>query len=276
MDERFPKTPEVKLEIFDQPFKNNLLARSREVDQKHTLSLEPFIDLYGLDNVKKDYSKVADRISKFDNNSNSHEVFGKIFESAFLDIGRNGHWFGQKSELVRASKYDDILNGVDVVATIVAPDDSARHLAIASDLTFSHMNSSEKFNRIKNNVWGGKLAEIKYFHSDLLNMTGKLSNVPRTVVGLEPVNLNRFLLNWLREPELSQLQFGKIILDQIATQSGAFANLANEAKRPQVREIYRRTESIVNSLLQSDYKDIEALDDKISVSIKKACERIID
>jgi len=62
MDERFPKTPEEKLEIFDQPFKNNLLARSREVDQKHTLSLEPFIDLYGLDNVKKDYRKVADRL----------------------------------------------------------------------------------------------------------------------------------------------------------------------------------------------------------------------
>jgi hypothetical protein len=238
--------------------------------------MEPFIDLYSLDVVKKDYSEIADKLLSYNRDPQGAELIGHIFESAFLDIGRQGQWFGEKSELVRSSKYDDIKNGVDMIATVMTPDNNARHLAIASDLTFSFQSSGEKFSRIKNNVWSGKLAEIKYFHSELLHMTGKLSNIPRTVIGLEPENLNRFLISWAREPELVGLLYGSIIMQQIAVQCDAFSRLAHKNNKGSASQAYRKASDMAHILLRTRYKGIESPEDKILGSITKQSERICE
>lgn len=235
--------------------------------------MEPFIELYGLENVKRDYGEIAGKILSFERPTAGAEIIGPVFEAAFLDIGQNGKWFGEKSELVRASKYDDIKNGVDTIATIIAPDDSARHLAIASDLTFSYPKASEKFSRIVNSVYGGKLAEIKYFHSELLNFTGKLSHVPRTVIGLEAKNLNQMLVHWIREPELAQLQYGSVILQQIAAQCDALSLVAAK-KSVKAQEAYRRVADTAHIILRTHYKHIEPPEDKILESIKKQSDRL--
>ncbi len=269
--ERFTKEPEQQLEIFQPNVLRNLAERSKLVEEKNSLNLEPFIDLYGKDQVTSDYGKIAERLIHFNQSPSSSESMGRIFESAFLDAGQRGHWFGARSELRRASKFDDILNGVDTIASISTEKNGVSHIAVASDLTFSHMSSSEKFNRIKSGVYGGKLAEIKYFHSDMLDFTGRLSNVPRTVIGLEPSNLNRFLLNWIREPELAQRQYGLVVLRQIATQSEA---LAQFARHKHVKDKYDQAATIVNDLIGREYQGIEAPEDKISQSLTAACNRL--
>lgn len=260
-------------EIFSRPVLDVLSRKAENVNRSSSLNMEPFIDLYGLDNVKRDYGEIAGKMLGFEKSSSVAETMGPIFEAAFLDIGQKGKWFGEKSELVRASKYDDIKNGVDTIATIVTPDNSARHLAIASDLTFSYPKASEKFNRIVGNVASGKLAEIKYFHSELLHFTGKISNVPRTVIGLEARNLNQMLLHWIKEPELTQLQYGSIIMQEIAAQCDALSLVAG-AKKPTVRDVYRRVSDTAHILLRSNYKGIMPPEDKLLEAIKKQSERL--
>ncbi|MFM2339648.1 MAG: hypothetical protein RLZZ360_284 [Candidatus Parcubacteria bacterium] len=259
--------------MFSQPVFNQLTMKATQVNRSASLDMEPFIDLYGLAKVKEDYSKIAGKILSYDKPISKAEAMGPIFEAAFLDIGQRGQWFGENSELVRASKFDDIENGIDTIATMVAPDTSARHLAIASDLTFSYPKVSAKFNRIVTDAFRGKLAEIKYFHSELLHFTGKQSNVPRTVIGLESKNLNQMLLRWLKEPELTQLQYGSIIMQQIAAQCETLSLVAY-SKHKDAFGAYRRVADTAHILLRTHYKDIEPPEDKILDAIKGQSARL--
>ncbi len=263
-------------EIFHPDILKKLVTKTKETNETYSMSLQPFIDLYGMDTVKKDYAIIAERLlTHFDHKLSGSEKMGHIFENAFLDIGSRGNWFGEKSELVKASKFDDIMNGVDMIATIVDNDSSARHLAIASDLTFSFPGISEKFNKILNGVRQGKMAQVKYFNSDLLHITGQLRNIPRTVVGLDVENLNRFLLTWIKEPELAQLQYGGIMLHQITTQSRAFAAVAGK-KQPMVSDAYNRAADAIDVVLQSEYKNIEMPTDKLATLVTKHSERLLN
>lgn len=263
-------------EIFHPDVLKILVKKTIETNDTYSISLQPFIELYGMETVKKDYALIAERILKhFDHQLSGPEKMGRIFENAFLDIGSRGNWFGEKSELVRASKFDDIMNGVDMIATIVADDDSARHLAIASDLTFSFPGVSEKFNKILNGVRQGKMAKVKYFNSELLHVTGELRNIPRTVVGLDVENLNHFLLNWIKEPELAQLQYGGIMLNQITAQCRAFAAVAGN-KQELVSESYNRAADIIDTLLAQEYKGIEIPPDKLATAVSKHSQRLLD
>ena len=271
--ERFSQ-PKQNLEMFEPNMLGRLNSKANQVNRESSLNMEPFIDLYGMETVKRDYSEIAGKILSFDTKPEGAESIGHIFEAAFLDIGSRGQWFGENSELVRASKYDDIKNGVDMIATTLTPDNSARHLAVASDLTFSFPRASEKLNRIVSQTYAGKLAEIKYFHSDLLHFTGKQSNVPRTVIGLEAQNLNRLFVNWLREPELAQLQYGSIIMQQIAAQCEALSFVAG-SKQPNARDAYRKVTDLAHILLRTSYKNIEAPEDKILSSIQKHSDRLM-
>jgi hypothetical protein len=273
--ERFTHQPN-EVEIFQPDILKKLVHKTQETNDSYSISMQPFIDLYGLETVKSDYSKIADRLlTHFDHKLSGPEKMGHIFENAFLDIGSRGHWFGEKSELTKASKFDDIMNGVDMIATIVASDDNARHLAIASDLTFSFPGVSEKFNKILNGVRQGKMAQVKYFNSELLHITGQLRNIPRTVVGLDVENLNNFLLRWIKEPELAQLQYGGIMLNQISTQSRAFAAVAGK-KQELVSNTYNRAADIIDEVLTREYKGIEMPHDKLGSAVAKHSERLLD
>lgn len=267
--------PRADAEIFRPDILSRLVTKATETNGRHQLGLQPFIGLYGAETVRADYQKIADRMKNhLDHTFTGPEKIGHVFESAFLDIGSNGHWFGEKSELTKASKFDDIMHGVDMIATIVTEDDSARHLAIASDVTFSFPGVSTKFMKILEGVRRGKMAEVKYFHSELLHITGQLRNVPRTVVGLDVENLNHFLLNWIREPELAQLQYGGIILNQISTQSRAFAAVAGK-RHESVSDAYTRTADTVDDLLSQNYKGIEIPSDKLAHAVNKHSERLL-
>ncbi len=277
MSEKIPTGQKQDFEIFEPTMLKTLTERAIKTNSESSLNMEPFIDLYGLENVKSDYSEIADKLSGYmEKKLSPSEKMGFIFESAFLDIGVKGHWFGPNSEIKHTSKYDDIKNGVDMVSTILDNEDSAHHLAIASDLTFSKMNSSEKFNRILNNIQAGKLAEIKYFHSELLGFTGKLSNLPRTVIGLDVKNLETFLTNWTREPELTQLQFGLTVLSQIKEQSSGFAHFAKRihGQDHPVTRTYRRAQNVISEIIDENYNNIQIMDDSILDVITKQSQRL--
>lgn len=264
------------LEMFETKTNNLLTRKAIECKSARTLSLEPFIEAYGLAAIKEDYGRIAEKMAGYmDHKLSPSERLGFIFESAFLDVGKQG-WFGENSELVHASMFDDIENKIDTVATIRRPDSSARHIAIASDLAFGFERASAKFNHIIQDVHTGKLAQMKYFHSDLLGFTGRLKNIPKTVVGLDKENLNSFLLNWLREPELAQLQFGAHMITQIHEQSKGLAALAKRKHGggSLVTDAYERTAQVTNEILLETYNGIEPPSDNITKAITDHSKRL--
>lgn len=265
-------------EIFEPHFLKALTDKAIQANSESSLDMQPFIDVYGLEKVKEDYAEIADKMSSYlEHKLSPSSKMGFIFEAAFLQIGDKNGWFGPRSEIIRASKYDDIKNGVDMISTVERDDDSFHHMAIASDLTYSQQGSVEKFNRIVQNIRRGNLAQIRYFHSDLIGFTGQLSNIPRTVIGFDVNNLNLFLKQWVREPELAQLQYGLTALSQIREQSSAFYTMsaALHGKNSQTGNAYRRTVNTVDEILnQPLYKEIVAPSDQISTVISKLSERV--
>lgn len=274
-----PEKPNQGIDIFEKQFMNVLMRKTSETNNKHTLSMQPFIDLYGLNKVKSDYAEIADKILTFNKTEMTPEQkMGHIFEAAFLDLGSSHNWFGGNSEITRASRYDDIKFGVDMVGTVVNPENTAQHFEIASDLTFSYNKAGEKFMRIRNDLHRGKMAQMNYYHSDLMGYTGQLRNIPRTVIALDTNNLQKFLVNWVREPELEQLQFGAVMMRQIKEQSETFSYVCSKkhGKNHATTRNYQRTEEISNRLLDTVYSGLEIPDDRISELLGKHCKTLRD
>lgn len=250
MQENFNNKPE-----FISPTEiRAMVMRAGEVNTSHSLDMSTFIDAYGLTKVQADYAKVADRMSShLEHKMSDPEKLGHIFEAAFLDLASRHNWFGEHSEVKKASKFDDIMNGIDMVTTVLDTTNTVRQFEVASDLTISHNGVAEKFNKVANGVRQGKLATINYYHSDLLGYTGRLTDVPKTVVALDQHNMQRFLRNWLNEPELAQEQFSKVMLQQIAIQADGFAQLAKDIHGSDSR-VYRRymgTHQVSQDLLET-------------------------
>lgn len=167
------------------------------------------------------------------------------------------------------------MNGIDIITTLLDSTNTVRQFEVASDLTISYHGVAEKFNKITNNVRNGKLATINYYHSELMGYTGKLIDVPRTVIALDQHNMQKFLRNWLHEPELSQEQFAKVMLHQIATQAQGFARLARNVHGSDSR-IYRRynnTHQVSQNLLETG-QSYELPDDKAAEAITALSSRI--
>lgn len=118
------------------------------------------------------------------------------------------------------------------------------------------------------------MASLRYYHSDLIHFTGELRNIPKTVVGLDTNNLNRFLTYWIREPELAQKQFGGLMLKQMKVQCQALAKVAG-LKHPQTRDAYRRAETIIRMLLDNEYRGIETPEDRFSQHIEAYCSKLV-
>jgi hypothetical protein len=236
----------------------HLTKRAIAVNSQHSLDMQQFVDVYGHEKIHADYTRVAEKISKRKRVMSSGEKLGHIFEAAFLDLASKNFWFGERSELVKASKYDDEMNGIDMITTTVDQSNTARHFEVASDLTISKHGLMSKLMRIKNDVAQDKLAQINYFHSDLIGFTGKLSNVPRTVVALDHTNMTMFLRRWLQEPDLSQEQIGKLITKQISIQSRGFAWWAkqNIGTNSRAYEKYMTTHQTSEEIL-ANLEDIE-------------------
>lgn len=265
-------------DIFEGKKLQMLTKKAIESNKNHSLDMKPFIELYGKSTIQEDYLPIAEKIkAHLEGRLSPSEKMGHIFESAFVEIGSAHNWFGDQSELVHTSKYDDINNGVDAIVTIKKEDSSARHIALASDLTYSYEQSSVKYSKIVNDVYAGRLAKIKYFHSDMLGFTGRLTNLPKTVIGIDKNNLKKFLTNWLQEPELAQLQYGALILEQIKQQSISFSALAKKVHGPgsSIEKVYAQSAAISDEIINSTYQGIELPEDALSEAIANQSEMLL-
>lgn len=248
----------------------NMVRRAIAVNTEHQLDMKQFIDTFGIEKIQSDYARVADKISaRGERPMAKGEKLGHVFEAAFLDLASKNQWFGERSEITKASKFDDEMNGIDMITTTVDESNTARHFEIASDLTISRNGLMEKLMKIKNSVAQDKLATINYFHSDMIGFTGKLSNVPRTVIGLEQNNMRQFLRHWLQEPDLTQEHIGALITKQISIQSKGFAwwaknNLGTNSK---AYDKYAATHQTAEEIL-SEREDITIPEDSTLVTLE--------
>lgn len=150
---------------------------------------------YDDDKIRRDLAIVADLEKKFD--PAPAKKAAEVLEAVMLNAELN-NWFGQNSEIIKTSAFDDYINGVDMVAEFEESPNPLTHLGLAVDVTFGSNGIDKKFSRIKEEIGSGQLAQIKYFYSEKEGVRGPRKNLPRVVVGVEWSKIAELAGMWSR------------------------------------------------------------------------------
>lgn len=168
------KSPQINPEIA------GAYERAQKILNVDAIDPKKFIDLYGEINVERDLQTVAQIEAGFENDETKQ--IAEILEVIIYEHAELSNWLGQNTETIRPSRYDDLVNGVDLIAQF-NDENSTKHLALGIDITFGSQSMRKKFNRIRNEIHDDKLAEVKYFESH--GFKGSLKQLPRVVIGVE-------------------------------------------------------------------------------------------
>lgn len=289
------KNPEQALlsELSEKLKKEKLFAKTEEVLRENPpLNPENFRDLYGDENVNRD-TEYVDRMEKKFRESISFESeqgrkIARALEVIIAEQIELSDWLGPDAVTIVSSRFDDIVNGVDLVAEFQNKEErKASHMALAVDVT-SGDDLSGKIERIKKEILRGELARVKYFESEFLGLRGELRDIPRVVVGIEQRTMGHLGELWLANDTkaLAMHEAQKAILQEIRAELGAFAAYARQAERlagpdrqersKKVVEVYERALQTVEKILLGKKEiSLEALaEDSVFRSIMREAERL--
>ena len=268
---------------------NNRLLEDITIDKMHEnakkilkgdiIALANFADLYGECNIKKDEGYVKKMEKKFTETDFPEQIkFNKlatIFEAILHNQAELSEWLGSNVHTINTSRYDDIKNGIDTIAEFIEKKQSASHLGLAIDATFS-ADINKKIQRIKNEIKNGQLTRVKYFQSDAINFRGELSKIPKVIIGVDMNTIQELGELWLKRKnkELGKHPIQFQILDQMLMQLETFENYAKRNNRSEIAEIYKKTHGIVLKIYEKKESSINdsGVRDSMFKKIKKAMD----
>lgn len=259
-------------QMFEKMNLDEIYRNAEKFLKQEEVKIENFIDLYGEENVKKDQEFIkkveAEFAQKSSPESEESEKLATILEAVIHSQVELNDWFGPNAITIKSSRFDDIKNGVDSIAEFQEPEKSASYFALAIDATLSP-DIKDKFDRIKKEIDSGKLARIKYFSSDYMNIRGELNKVPRVIIGAESKTVRELGELWADRNnkilEKHPIQF--LILKEMLFQCEVFKNYAKKVSQPEIAAIYERSQKIVQEIYdkkQLSMSDEESYDNVLS------------
>jgi hypothetical protein len=223
-------------------------GKAIEQIRRESIPLDHFVDTYGATEVEKDKRYVAERERTFENNEVAKAA--TIFELIIHEADMND-WFGPDARMIRASRYDDIKNGVDEVIAFDRGD-GVLYTALAIDATTA-TSYTEKFRRIKKDIDSGFLAELKYFEDDTgtQHFHGQLKRVPRIVLEADVSTVQSLATLWLekRKDELANHRVQLKLLVEVVEQLYTF-HLYAQSFKPELQKTFAATFRIFEALLE--------------------------
>lgn len=228
--------------------------------REYKIDMNDFSEIYG------DLTKDAELVSRYEANNgkentpkeNEAKKIAKIFEAILCQQTELSEWLGSDVTTMLCSDYDDYVNGVDIVAEFSEGDFSPSYLGLAVDATYSS-DLSKKFKKIKNEIASGKMAEIKYFKSSEMDFMGKMSQIPRVVVGakyqtiIELVEMQKAG----KKKELGNHWIQFQILEQILEQLEEFQKYADKIGQENVSLKISRVKNRINRILGNKKKMVK-------------------
>ena len=204
-----------------------------------------FEDRYGEENIRKDLAEIERLEASFENPPSKAAV---ILEAIIHEQSELSDWLGPQAHTLKASRYDDIIHGVDEIVEFTDKPGKKSHLALGIDVTFSP-NLSKKFKPLIERLSRGELTRVKYFGSSSLR--GELTQIPQVVVGVDMKTLQEFIPHWLERDTktLAAHPMQILVLEEIRMQLEAFAEYADKARKHDAADEYRTNLQIIENIL---------------------------
>ncbi len=208
------------------------------------------MELYGKENVLNDMREVKRLKDIFDRNHSPIEKealkAAQVFEAIVLDQAEMNEWLGSNVTVLKTSMYDDLKNGIDMVAEWHEDKNESKVLALAVDVTFSTRKMEQKFLRIRRDIDRGKMGTIKYFKTSDGSFMGRRENVPKVVIGVSRNAVRELAAMWTRRDNtsLAAHPVQRALLDEIMLQLDtviAYAKTRNE----KVSDAYRKARETI-------------------------------
>lgn len=230
-------------DVEKHPVIAQMYERAEQILQEEAVDPLHFVDLYGEENVTRDLNHIKELKEKFEHSSDKS---AKIFEAIVYQHIELSEWLGPNAETIRASEFDDLKNGTDVIVEFTT-DDFKKHLALGIDVTFGSQVLEKKFNRIKEEIDSDMLTEVKYYESH--DFKGSLKNAPRVIVGVEKDTVVALAALWMRSQnaELGKHFAREIIIKEITLQLQTFLAYANSIGAQKAVRSYTQALSIIKN-----------------------------
>lgn len=266
-------------EIIDKAY-----ALAQEIIKRTQIEETDFSGIYSPEEIAKDRGYVARRAAEFKKDLEKIETnpenpkLGVIFE-AIVVAARE--WFGKNAQMIKTSKYDDVANGIDVIAELPKKEKNyAGEVGLAVDVTFSN-EFEDEIDRIKKEIEEGKLPKIKYFESRQ-RKKGSIPDVVRVIVCASKetvMKLAETLLTALKNPRnLFEHQFQFQALDEIIFQLRAFEEYARLLGKNDLAERYKKNLTLMRVVKKERLETVtdqherdlmvDRLEDYLSSSLK--------
>ncbi|MDP3726197.1 MAG: hypothetical protein Q8R36_03290, partial [bacterium] len=198
------------------------LIEARRILEQNKINPSDFRDIFNPNKIAEDLAYVEDMERVFAEigtlEGREAKKLALIFEGVFHTGAHKYKWLGNGVRVIKTSDVDDLRNGVDGIIEFQKEGSATERLAIGVDVTYSNQ-LREKFKKIKESIERGELSTIEYFHSG--GFKGKLSDIPRVVVGVERrhlIKLCRDIFIKTDEKRLARHPFQILQLKQIRLQ----------------------------------------------------------
>ncbi len=282
-----PSFSSVEREADEEAKDKEAYEKAVEALDRDAVKEKDFTDLYGEDNVQRDLARVEAAEGDFKRaetpQSKRLKDYSTIFEWIVNQRVELSDYFGPNAFTKRASRYDDIVNGVDTILEFRNdPEQSkkASYLTLGIDDTFSTNQEVQerKLRRIQERITRGELARVKYFSSDYLNFRGELKNVPLIILGseLKTVAELRDLMLSGDNSGLDAHPIQNLLLHEARMQIEQFARYADRVGKGSLAEIYGNSGRIIEEVIaQKPGFDEDALSqDRVFQAMRAALENV--
>lgn len=220
--------------------------------------LDSFCDVKPVHVIQAHKNLIIDMEKKFKESANTNSVtervnlrLAKVFEAMVLHNIDGSNWFGEHTNVLPTTRYDDIFNHIDGLLEFRPNVGSYGYLSLAIDVT-STGYPEKKFATIRKGIESGKLAHIEYFESERNGIKGKINRIPMSVVGADRQTIKEMMDPWVAKNNAlthHPVQFQLLI--QIREQMAVYAKYAKEVTHnPDIIDIFEQNLAIVSDILE--------------------------
>ncbi|HOC96238.1 MAG TPA: hypothetical protein PLM63_01190 [bacterium] len=220
-----------------------------------------FINLYGKDEVERNLNTIIKLKKEFESQATYKDIEAKRLADVFEFIMNKqielSDWLGENVYTYKTSYYDDWINGVDTLLEFQKEENASSYMGIAFDITYSE-NLYKKLHRIKKEIDSGHMASIKYFKSENEDFMGRLSNIPRLVIGADTKTIDELMEFEIgrKNKELADYFLQYQIIDEMIMQLDIFSKYAEKISKFDLAERYKLSLKIIKQILSNKRKNI--------------------